>query len=53
MELSREFVKRLSEIFFNEESDGAQIENRLSEILLNKEIGSNLLNENELKKKEF
>ena len=51
MELSREFVKRLSEIFFNEESDGAQIENKLSEILLNEEIGNNLLNHHEMKKK--
>jgi len=51
MELSREFVIRLSDIFFNEESDGAQIETRLSEILLNKEMGNNLLNDAELKKK--
>ena len=50
MELSREFVKRLSEIFFNEESDGIQMENKLSEIFLNNEIGNNFIKENDLKK---
>ena len=46
MELSREFVERLSQIFFNEEINGEQIEGRLSEIFLNEEMGNNLMKDN-------
>ncbi len=50
MELSRDFVKRLSEIFFNEEINSEQMENKLSEIFLNKEMSNNLIKDNDLKK---
>ena len=46
MELSREFVERLSQIFFNEELNGEQMEGRLSEIFLNEEMGTNLMKDN-------
>ena len=42
MELSREFVERLSEILFNEEMNGDQMEGRLSEIFFNKEMMDNI-----------
>jgi hypothetical protein len=45
MELSREFVERLSKIFFNEDMNNNQIENRLSDIYLNKEISDNVIND--------
>lgn len=48
MELSRDFVKRLSEIFFNEEINGEQMENKLSEIFLNEEMSNNLIKDNDL-----
>ena len=49
MQLSREFTKRLSEIFFNEEMNGEQMEDRLSEIFLNEEMSNNLIKDNNLK----
>jgi len=48
MELSKNFVERLSEIFFYEEKNGEQMEDRLSDILLNNEIGSNIINDKEI-----
>ena len=49
MQLSREFTKRLSEIFFNEKINGEQMENRLSKIFFNEEISNNLFEDNDLK----
>jgi len=49
MQLSREFTKRLSEIFFNDEMNGDQMENRLSEIFFNEDMSSNLIKGNDLK----
>jgi len=42
MELSKDFVERLSEIFFNGETDGGQRERRLSKIFFNKEMMDNM-----------
>jgi hypothetical protein len=42
MELSREFVERLSEILFNEEMNGSQMEGRLSEIFFNEKMMDNI-----------
>lgn len=42
MELSREFVERLSEILFNEEMNGDPMEGRLSEIFFNEEMMNNI-----------
>ena len=49
MQLSREFTKRLSEIFFNEETNGEKMENRISEIFFNEEMSNNLIKDNDLK----
>jgi len=49
MKLSRDFVEKLSEIFFNEEMNGEQMEGRLSEIFFNDEMSNNLINDNDLK----
>jgi len=50
MELSRSFVERLSEIFFNEEMNEEPLENRLSEIFLNEDISSNITEDKDLTK---
>ncbi len=49
MELGRDFVEKLSEIFFNEEMNGEQMENRFSEIFFNDEMNSNLIKGNDVK----
>jgi len=42
MELSKDFVERLSQIFFNEEKDENQNEASLSKIFFNKEMIDNI-----------
>jgi len=50
MELSRGFVERLSEIFFNEEMNGEPLENKFSEIFLNEDMSNNIIKDEDLTK---